>query len=161
RGPASADRLAAQASRPISLLCSQHLLQVVSWLGTAVDELGILLEPGVLAAAERAVLAGERLGEARELLRLDRDGHEHVVPGERATADDLSHGNTPSHTLRYLREINGAAQAKFHACDGADEMRRRCWSAAAGAGRTGGPGCESEREGALGGARDRDQHGAA
>ena len=50
----------------------------------------------MLAAAIRAISAGNWFGKHSEPFRLDINTHEHVVPGERATTDYVTHDGAPS-----------------------------------------------------------------
>ena len=50
----------------------------------------------MLATAVRAVSAGERFGKCSEPFGFDINPHEHIVPGQRATADYLTHDGAPS-----------------------------------------------------------------
>src|SRR5262249_61049243 len=68
------------------------------------QELRVLLVPQEIAGAERAELARKRTWRARQFLPLNIHAHEHVVTGEAAALDDLSHRPPPSQLTNPQRQ---------------------------------------------------------
>src|SRR5215467_3050489 len=83
---------------------SARLLNMGPQRGLGGQELRVLLVPQVIAGAERAELARKRTERAREFLGINIHAHEHVMAGEPAARDDLSHRTPPSQIINPLRQ---------------------------------------------------------
>src|SRR5258706_9386299 len=84
-------------ARAALLACrSASLLDAEPDGGPRRQELRVLFMPEVLAGTERTELARERTRRSRELLGISVHPHEHVVSGQPAPGDDLSHRTPPS-----------------------------------------------------------------
>src|SRR6266478_5213071 len=78
--------------------------------GLGRQELRVLLVPQVIAGAERAEFACKGTGRAREFLGINVHTHEHVMTGEPAARDDLSHRTPPSYITKPLRQHRRSAK---------------------------------------------------
>src|SRR5262249_3553803 len=65
-------------------------------LGGGSEEFRVLFVPGVFAGAERTEFPHERTERSGKFLGISVHAHEHIVAGEPAARDDLSHRTPPS-----------------------------------------------------------------